>query len=441
MSGVEAALALSMWDRIVEAVLYYRMPIAASAMIGSALGVLGTFVVLRRMALIGDALSHSILPGVVIAFIVIEMAFGHMEGLWGVWGLFAGALLAGLFTAIGIGWVSKNARAKEDTAIGIVFTAMFGLGVVLISLQPKGTHFDLTCFLFGLPLAIETQDFVSIAIITPLVLGYVILGYRGLKILSFDPQMASAVGVRVNLLHYVFMGFLAATVVAALRTVGVIMSVAMLVTPAATAYQLTNRLSTMIVLSGLFGAVSAVLGFLMAFALNIPTGPAMVLFATALFLGAMAFSPKYGILERVRRRRRIRSHILEEDVLKALAREEQPLSLDELAGAITDRTRSAVGRTVARLASQRLLVRENGTVSLSETGLERGREMVRAHRLWESYLAHQNVPLEHIHDAAERLEHAHEFADVLDERLGHPRTDPHGEDIPSPDGPKVRSKD
>ncbi|MCZ7586624.1 MAG: metal ABC transporter permease [Deltaproteobacteria bacterium] len=430
MNSVDPAVVFSFGERAMEAFQFYRMQIAASTMIGAALGMLGAFVVLRRMALIGDALSHAILPGVVLAFMLMDFIFGHMEGLWGVWGLFAGALLAGLVTALSIGWLSRHARAKDDSVIGIVFTAMFGLGVVLISLQPKGTHFDLTCFLFGLPLAIKLQDFVSIAIITPAVIAFIAVAYRGLKILSFDPQMALASGVRVNLLHYAFMGFLAATVVSALRTVGVIMSVAMLITPAATAYQLTNRLSTMLWLSGLFGALSAAVGFVVAFVLNIPTGPAMVLFATALFGIALVLSPKYGLVHRALRRRTLRRHIAEEDVLKVLAREERALNRDELRGFIPQAQPKDLSFAVSNLFARKLLRRDSGTYALTKEGLARGMMLVRSHRLWETYLADGSVPLDGIHDGAERLEHAHNLAEQLYQELGKPRVDPHGEDIP-----------
>ncbi|MCB1155561.1 metal ABC transporter permease, partial [bacterium] len=316
----------------------------------------------------------------VLAFIVVGYLGVTLEGLSFVWSLFLGALLAGLFTAIGISLVSRFARAKEDSAIGIVFTAMFALGVVLISLQPKGTHFDLACFLFGEPLSIKSEDFTSIAIITPLVLGYVIFGYRGLKILSFDPQMAEAIGIRVHVLHYVFMGFLAGTVVAALRTVGVIMSIAMLITPAATAYQLTDRLSTMLVLSGLFGAVAAVMGFLMAFVLNIPTGPSMVLFATAIFILAVIFSPKYGLLEAAFRKRSVRRHILEEDVLKALVKQENPLSTRSLAERL-EAAGADMSAAVRALKKSGMVAAGAAGLSLTDAGRTRGTNLVRSHRL------------------------------------------------------------
>lgn len=418
-------------ERLEEALRYYPLQIATSALIGTALGVLGTFVVLRRMALIGDALSHAILPGVVISFVVLGRFTTHVDGLVGVWGLFLGALLAGLVTSVSIRWISRHARVKDDSAIGIVFTAMFALGVVIISLQPKGTHFDLACFLFGLPLAIKAQDMISIAIIAPSVFLYLFLSYRGLKILSFDPQMAAALGLRVDRMHYLFMGFLAATTVAALRTVGVIMSVAMLITPAATAYQLTNRLSVMLFLSGLFGAFSATLGFLLAFLLNIPTGPAMVLVSTTLFLLALLFGPEYGLLRKFFRQRSVRRHIVEEDVIKALVMKEgHRMPAEALFVHFRSTPHSMLRFAIRDLVNKEVVSQEGDDLFLSKQGIERGLMLVRAHRIWETYLASQQVPVEHLHAMAEKLEHAHEITEDLAAALGHPQIDPHGSPIP-----------
>ncbi len=346
-------------------------------------------------------------------------------------GTFLGALLAGLVTSVSIRWISRHARVKDDSAIGIVFTAMFALGVVLISLQPKGTHFDLACFFFGLPLAIKAQDMISIAIIAPAVFLYLFLSYRGLKILSFDPQMAAALGLRVDRMHYVFMGFLAATVVAALRTVGVIMSVAMLITPAATAYQLTNRLWVMLVLSGFFGAFSATVGFLLAFLLNIPTGPAMVLVSTSLFFLALLFGSEYGLLRKFFRQRLVRRHIAEEDVIKALVMKEgHRMSEQDIYAHLRATPRAILSFAIKELFKKEVISRDGEIFFLSKQGVERGLMLVRAHRIWETYLASQQVPAEHLHAMAEKLEHAHEITEDLAAVLGNPQIDPHGSPIP-----------
>jgi ABC-type Mn2+/Zn2+ transport system permease subunit/Mn-dependent DtxR family transcriptional regulator len=405
---------------------------ATSVLAAVVLGVLGCFVVLRRMALIGDALSHAVLPGVVVALL--------LTGSTGVSGLLLGALLAGLLTAVLVNLVSRYSRTKEDSAIGIVFTALFALGIILISSLPRGTHFDLKCFLFGDPLAVGREDLWMMALIGAAVLAIVTLFYHPLKLVSFDPVVAAAMGLQVAFLHYLLMGMLAATVVAGLKATGVVLVVAMLITPASAAYQLTNRLAVMLLLSGLFGAISAAAGMSLAFVTNAPTGPAMVVVATLLFGLAMLFSPSHGILFDRLRRWRLSRHIAEEDLVRAVYK------LSEAAHAAV-----AAPATVANVARETHLgvhqlhallkkrsVRElvqvhDGHLTLTDAGMRRAAEMVRSHRLWEAYLADQaKLPPELLHEAADRLEHAHDLSDEVDAVLGHPTRDPHGALIPGP---------
>jgi len=396
-----------------------------SVLVGIACGVLGCFVVLRRMALIGDALSHAVLPGVVIAFL--------LTGSSGIVSLFVGALAAGLATAILIRLVSSYSRAKEDSAIGIVFTSLFALGIILISSLSRGTHFDLKCFLFGDPLAVGRNDLLMMAVVAPAVLLVVWVVYHPLKLASFDPVVAATMGISVTALHYLLMGMLSATVVAGLKTTGVILVVAMVITPAAAAYQLCTRLWSMLLLAGAFGAVSAAAGMSVAFVTNSPTGPAMVLVATVIFGAAMVGSPSHGLAVRALRRRSVRRHVEGEDVLKAIYRlcEFHPACPATDVMARTGLGRRRVHALLADLRADRLV--ETGPTGLTLTGPGRARaiELVRAHRLWESYLADAaGLAPDALHAEAERLEHAHELADEIDARLGHPRRDPHGEEIP-----------
>ncbi|QNN23294.1 iron chelate uptake ABC transporter family permease subunit [Planctomycetales bacterium ZRK34] len=401
------------------------MGMVTSILVGATCGVLGCFVVLRRMALIGDALSHAVLPGVVIAFLVTQNT--------GIVGLLFGALLAGLTTAVLINLVSHNSRTKEDSAIGIVFTALFALGLVLISNLPRGTHFDLKCFVFGIPEAVGMPDLWLMAVIAAIVLITVVLFYHPMKLISFDPVVAAAMGLPVMAFHYLLMGMISATVVAGLKTTGVVLVVAMVITPASAAYQLCNRFSTMLLLGGIFGALSAALGMIGAYVVNAPSGPSMVLVATTIFALAMLGSPRHGVVFRSIRRWRHRRHIETEDVLKTihhLDRSDQPTDV----AAISSQSRVTMARAKAilrELRQHKLIEGGASTLNLTEAGQRRALEMVRSHRLWESYLADQaNMPPDQVHDVAEKLEHAHELADEVDRELGHPSLDPHGEEIP-----------
>lgn len=405
---------------------FYWQGTACSILVAVTCGVLGCFVVLRQMALIGDALSHAILPGVVLTFMVT----GDTQPV----PLLAGAMLAGLLASVLINVVSRFSRTKEDSSIGIVFTAMFAAGILLTGALPRGTHFDLKCFLFGDALQVGTGDLTMMAVISGVVLTLVTLLYHRLKLVSFDPLVAAAMGVSVGVLHYLLMGMLSATVVAGLKSTGVVLVVAMVITPASAAYQLTNRFAVMLWLSALFGAVSAAVGMSVAFVFNASTGPAMVVVATVIFALAMLFSPGHGVVFDRLRRWRLARHVRNEDVLKALYRLGPQSSAGHLA-ALSDHLKmqpAQVARTLARLRGEELVTSDEGLqVALTADGTRHAEEMVRAHRLWETYLADRaGLSPDQVHEEAERLEHAHDLNDRLDEMLGRPETDPHGSKIP-----------
>lgn len=262
---------------------FLQKALFTSIMVGVICGVIGCFIVLRGMALMGDAISHAVLPGVAISY---------MLGI----NYFYGAVLFGILTALGIGVVSQNSRIKNDSSIGIVFSAFLALGVILISKAQSAT--DLTQILFGNVLSVKSSDMWMTLIVGGIVLLVVILFYKELLISSFDPTMSAAYGLPIRVIHYTIMILLTMVTVASLQTVGVILVVAMLITPASTAYLLTNRLSTMIVLSSLFGAASAMVGLYFSFVYNLSSGAVIVLVTTLLFILAFIFAPKQGILWR-----------------------------------------------------------------------------------------------------------------------------------------------
>lgn len=263
---------------------FLQKAFVTSIMVGIICGVIGSFIVLRGMALMGDAISHAVLPGVAISY---------MLGI----NYFYGAVVTGVLTALGIGIISQNSRIKNDSSIGLVFSAMFALGIILITVAQSAT--DLTQILFGNVLSVRTSDMVITLIVGAIVLLAVILFYKELLVSSFDETMAAAYGLKVRLIHYGIMVLLTLVTVASLQTVGVILVVSMLITPAATAYLLTNRLSTMIFLAAFFGAISSILGLYFSFIYNLPSGPIIVLATTAIFILIFLFSPKQGTFWRM----------------------------------------------------------------------------------------------------------------------------------------------
>mgnify|MGYP001369117989 CR=1 FL=1 len=263
---------------------FLQKAFVTSIMVGIICGVIGSFIVLRGMALMGDAISHAVLPGVAISY---------MLGI----NYFYGAVVTGVLTALGIGIISQNSRIKNDSSIGLVFSAMFALGIILITVAQSAT--DLTQLAFGNVLSVRTSDMVITLIVGAIVLLAVILFYKELLVSSFDETMAAAYGLKVRLIHYGIMVLLTLVTVASLQTVGVILVVSMLITPAATAYLLTNRLSTMIFLAAFFGAISSILGLYFSFVYNLPSGPIIVLATTAIFILIFLFSPKQGTFWRM----------------------------------------------------------------------------------------------------------------------------------------------
>ena len=257
----------------------------AAILVGIVCAVVGTYVVLRGMAFFGDALAHTILPGIALGYLV---SGGAREPL------FWWALGTAIAAALGIGAISKNAEIKEDTAIGIIFAGMFALGIALIS-TVRSYAVDLSHFLFGDVLSVSSQSLWLILLFGGLVLLTIFAFYKEFTTLSFDPVLAVTLRLPVGLLNNLLLTLIAVTVAVSLQTVGVALMVAMLVTPAATAYLLTHRLSKMMILAALFASLSGVIGLYLSYYLSIASGAAIVLTATMFFMIAFAWKKFRGI--------------------------------------------------------------------------------------------------------------------------------------------------
>lgn len=260
--------------------------LVASVLVGVICAVIGTFIVLRGMAFFGDALSHTILPGIAVGYLV---SGGAREPL------FWWALATAVVSALGIGAISRGSRIREDTAIGIIFAGMFALGIALIS-TVRSYAVDLTHFLFGDVLGVSNNDLIltgAFGLVILLTLG---LFFKEFVLISFDPLLASTLRLPNRLLEYLLLILIAITIVVSLQTVGVALMVAMLVTPAATASLLTRRLTTMMALAALIGALSGVIGLYLSYYANIASGAAIVLVATGIFLVTFIAAPKQRML-------------------------------------------------------------------------------------------------------------------------------------------------
>lgn len=410
---------------------FLQRAMIASVIVGITSGLVGTFIMLRKMAMIGDALSHAVLPGVIIGFMIA----GKSPLV-----LFAGAVVSGIITAILIGFVNRNSKVKEDTAIGVIFTGAFALGILLVS-QMKNVHIDLSSYLFGDILGVSSADLILSAVIGGIIILGILLFYKQLLVSSFDPTMAAVMGISTGLIHYFLMGLLSMTIVASLQSVGVILVVAMLITPAATAYLLTDRLHKMLFLSAGIGVFTALTGLIGSYHLNFASGASMVVFATLIFLTALFFSPSQGIVIKYIKRKRTTAENMQQDILKLIYKNSFDDKTNEKPGAyninsLAEQTGVETGFIKKRLKvlHKKNLITYNGdSVMLTPEGEKAAGRVLRSHRLWEAYLTGKDVlGKNYIHSDAEEAEHllTDEILDEIEEALGHPEFDPHGSPIP-----------
>ena len=264
---------------------FIRDAMLVGSVVAAVCAVLSCFLVLKGWSLMGDAISHAVLPGIVIAY-----AVGAPLAL--------GAFLSGLLCAVATGWIKANSRVKEDTVMGVVFTGLFAFGLVIFTKIKTDLHLD--HILFGNILGIEPRDMVESCVVAGLTLVIVLALRRDLLLFCFDPSHARAIGLPANFLYYLLLSLLAATIVAALKAVGIILVIAMLVTPGCIAYLLTDRFGRMLWIATGSAVFSSLAGVYVSFFLNGSTAACMVLVQALIFLLALVFAPKYGLFARPR---------------------------------------------------------------------------------------------------------------------------------------------
>lgn len=261
---------------------FLQSALLTAIMVGIMSGIIGSFIILRGMSLMGDAISHSVLPGVAVAY---------MLGI----NILIGASIFGVLAALLIGFVASKSKIKTDTSIGVVFSAFYALGFILISVAESSTN--LHHILFGNILAVSDSDIMTTAVVLGIVILFVVTFYKELLVTSFDATYARTYGLNVQLIHYTLMLVLTLVTVSALQTVGIILVVAMLITPAATAFLWTDKLGVMLVLSTIIGAISSIIGLFFSYTLNWASGPAIVIVAAVLFALSFVLSPKQNFFK------------------------------------------------------------------------------------------------------------------------------------------------
>jgi manganese/zinc/iron transport system permease protein len=421
----------------------------------SSCAILGCYLVLRRMSLLGDAVSHAVLPGIAVAFLLS----GQVAG----WPILMGAIVVGMLTALMTQTLQWLGKVPADASMGVVLTSFFAVGVLLITLAADDVDLDPGCVLYGLielapldtfPWAGREVPRVLPALTVALLgtIGFVTLFWKELKIVAFDSTLASAMGIATAVVHYLLMGMVAAVTVASFEAVGSILVVAMLIVPAATAQLWSDRLARMIFLAVGVAIISAIVGYWLALYWNTSVAGMMAVAAGGQFAISVLFAPRYGLVSRWLHNLALGMRIAGEDVVAMLYRIEEssqrraPGAAERLPGAPWRLCARAAGGGVAgwlivpRLWQQgRIRLGESRRVVLTPQGRHEAQSLVRSHRLWEAYLGeHFDLPLDHLHEPAERVEHfiGPQMQERLAEELHQPHRDPHGREIPTPQGPE-----
>jgi len=439
--------------------------VVTAALTAMACSLPGLWLVLRRQSMMGDALSHTALPGVILSTLAVigarSMGWispGQVEISTQI-ALIIGAIIMGMITTVLTEWLQKLAHVDGGTALGVIFTGLFAGGLVMVRIFTNDAHIDADCVLFGQlesvmddTWTIGSWDIPKAACMTAILLvmnlALTIVFFKELRLAAFDAELATTQGVNARVMHYSHMALTAATVTAAFQSVGSILVIALLVVPAVTALQLTWRLRTVVIVTLVVACMSAVLGQVMA-----KTLPAMIfgphgwsdvrdasssgmvcVAAGILFLVAAVCGPR-GLLVDGWNRLKLTWQIAEEDVLGSLYRTEEMVEP-------ADRVPASVGSTgwMSPLLLKSLTWRglaiplASGEYQLTSAGQVHARDVVRRHRLWETYMQkHFALPDDHLHETAHRIEHYIDpsLQQALDTELDAPATDPHGKQIPS----------
>ncbi|MEQ8627728.1 iron chelate uptake ABC transporter family permease subunit [Ekhidna sp.] len=397
--------------------------------------VVGCFTFIKKKSLVGDVISHAVLPGICIAF----MASGSKDPFL----LIIGAFISGWISILVMDAITQNTKIKEDAATGLSLSVFFGIGILLMTyIQHSGnaSQSGLDTFLFGKAAALVGKDLMAFSLIAVIVLITVFLFYKEFKLISFDPQFARVIGLPIKRLETILTSITVLAVVTGIQAVGVVLMAAMLITPAAAARFWTNRLSRMILLASIFGAFSGISGAYISYsAPSMPTGPWMVMILSIIALISFFFAPGKGIVIRQWRRFSIQRQLLEENLLKAFyhigeksGEHFSKVAVDDIQ-LIRNFSPAQLAKGLRKLRVNGYVKRNNGTWHLTNEGFAKGKRITRLHRLWELYLTkYLRIAPDHVHEDADTIEHVitPELEARLEKLLEYPTSDPHSSEIP-----------
>lgn len=420
---------LSFSDPNIRYVTFGSMLLAGSA------AIVGCFTFLRKRALVGDAIAHAVLPGVCLAFILS----GQKNPLI----LLLGAFLTGWLSLICIDWITSKTKLKEDTAIGLILSVFFGIGILLLtSIQQQGnaSQSGLDNFLFGKAASLVEEDLIVFSSVSLLLILAVWLFYKEFTLLCFDENFAKTLGLPVKKIEWVLTSLTVLAVVTGIQAVGVVLMAAMLITPAAAARYWTDKLIIMLLLAAFFGAVAAFTGAYISYlSPAMPTGPWMVMVISMVAIFSFLMAPRKGILARFRLQKKNKRQITDENILKAffqLGERDNNFFNERSIQELHERRQMKNTDLLAglnRLKVDGYIDKNKHLWKLTSEGKRRGQRITRLHRLWELYLTeYLHLAPDHVHEDAETIEHiiTPELEEKIREQLRYPGVDPHNTQIP-----------
>jgi manganese/zinc/iron transport system permease protein len=409
--------------------------VIGAVLLASSAGVVGTFTFLKKQALVGDAVAHAVLPGICLAFL--------LSGTKNPAILIIGAFSTGWLSLVIMDYITRHSKIKEDTAIALILSVFFGVGILLLTyIQKTGNaaQTGLQSFLFGKAAALVGSDLIVFAVIALILIVTVILFFKELKLIAFDENFASSIGLPVYRLNLLLTSLTVLAVVTGIQAVGVVLMAAMLITPAAAARFWTNDILKMTLIAASLGALSGLAGAYVSYtAPSMPTGPWIVMIISAIALISFFIAPERGIISRMIQQRQLQRQIMDENLLKELyhlgEKDNNNFIERTLKELIEERyfPKQLLKGSLKRLSKRGFVREQDDKWSFTAAGFEKGKRVVKLHRLWELYLStYMEIAPDHVHEDAETIEHVitPELEAELEHLLDYPKTDPHDKAIP-----------
>ena len=398
--------------------------------IGSAY--VGTFSFLDKKALLGDAISHAVLPGICLGFILA----GEKNPAY----IVTGAFLSGALATFLSSWLKKNTKLSEDTIIATILSVFFGIGIVMLTALQKSGNPEiagLNSFIFGNAIGISETDLMIYGGLSLTIIAALTLLLKEFRLMVFDPNYGKAIGFPMEAIRFLFNVLMILAVVIGIQAIGVVLMAALLITPGAAARFWTDRLNPLLILAACFSIVSGILGTYISFVLpQMPTGPWVVVFLSLFAFLSFMFSPKSGIVFRYFSRKSYLRKTHRDHLMKALykAKEENKngLTIEEIYE-LYPYQKAQIDQSIKDLLQEGFISKNQSLVNLTPQGISDAMRIVRLHRLWELYLnEYMNIAPDHVHESAEQMEHllTPELEAMLEKRLNFPTLDPHQETIP-----------